>query len=181
MTKQDAIIELTGNKFYADFAALAAAQVIEMGAVQELYALATERVEILPTAKKRTVVWRSGYIVEYIYFNHRELFEPFREQFMSDFTSCTNQSSMRSFSKMMADILKYHLPTAEQQETIAVCAAEWVVNPKVKVAVKVWSMSILQTLRPNIEWIEEMWEDVETMLTNNATPAIAVRLKRGWK
>ena len=181
MTKQEAIIELTGSRFYSDFAASAATRVIEMNAVTELYTLATEEVTTLPTAKRRVVMWRSGYILEFIYFHHRELFEPFKERFISDFTNCTNPSSMRSFSKMMADILKHHLPTAEQQEAIAQCAAEWVSDPKVKVAVKVWSMSILQTLRPEVEWVEEIWEDIVTMLTNNPTPAIEVRHKRGWK
>ncbi len=181
MIKQETIIELTGNRFYSDFAASAAARVIEMNAVAELYALATEEIATLPTVKRRAVMWRSGYILEFIYFHHRELFEPFRKRFMSDFTRCTNPSSMRSFSKIMADILKYHRPTADQQEAIAQCVAEWVADPKVKVAVKVWSMSILQTLRPEIEWIEEIWEDIVAMLTNNSTPAIEVRLKRGWR
>ncbi len=182
MTTREEIIELTANRFYKEYAATTAARVIELGAVTELYALATDvDLEHLPAAKRRNTVWRSAYTLEYIYFNHYELFSPFREQFIVDFTHCKNPSAMRSFAKVMADMLKRHTPTQQQMEEVAQCAAEWVADPKVKVAVKVWSMSILRTLRPHIAWIDDVWEDMETLLKNNSTPAIEVRFKRGWR
>ena len=42
-------------------------------------------------------------------------------------------------------------------------------------------MSILKALRNNVAWIDDIWDDLESVVTQNATPAILVRLKRGWK
>lgn len=180
--KVEKIIELTANRFYKDFAATTAAKVIELDAVGELYFLATNiGLDDFSPKQKSNIVWRSAYTLEYIYFNNRDIFAPYIKQFIRDFTKCDNPSAMRSFTKIMADILKYHKPTFEQMDNIAQCVANWVADPKVKVAVKVWSMSILRSLRPHILWLDDIWEDMEAFLINNSSPAIEVRFRRGWK
>ena len=126
------------------------------------------------------VIFRSAHTLEYIYFNYHNLFTPFQERFLIDFTLCQNSSAKRHFSKIMADLLKQNTPNLDQIESIAEVAANWVADPKVRVAVKIWSMSILKILRPKVAWLNEIWEDLEAMMINNATPAIEDRLRRGW-
>ena len=169
------------NRFYEDFAVITSVKVVEMGAVDVLYQLATDNSLQLPKSKKQSVLFRSAYTLDYIYFNHRELFTPFVERFCSDFSSCENESAKRHFAKMMNDILKYHTPTTEQIELIAEAVAGWISDTKTKVAVKIWAMSILKALRNKVAWIDDIWDDLESIATQNATPAILVRLKRGWK
>ena len=175
------LIELMSNRFYENFSAIASAKVLEMGAVDVLYQLATDNSLQLPKSKKQAVLFRSAYTLEYIYFNHRELFTPFIERFCSDFSSCKSESAKRHFAKMMSDILKYHTPTTEQMESIAETVACWISDPKTKVAVKIWAMSILKSLRNKVEWIDDIWNDLENVVTQNATPGILLRLKRGWE
>ena len=175
------MIELMSNRFYKDFAPTTARQVIGMeDGVAKLYDIATDNGLDLPTPLKRNVLFRSAYTLEYIYFNYPEHFTPFRERFYIDFCNCENPSAKRHFAKMMADILKHHSPTIEQTEAIAETSADWISNPKIKIAVKIWAMSILRILRPNISWVDEIWEDLEMSLQKISTPAIEVRRKRGW-
>ena len=174
------LIELMLEGFYKNFAATTATKVIELNGVAQLYSLATDNTLALSKIQKQNVIFRSAYTLEYIYFNYPDLFIPFREQFMTDFVLCQNSSAKRHLSKMMADLLKYHTPTTEQIEAIAEASANWVAEPTVRVAVKVWSMSILKILKPKVSWIDDIWEDLEGMLVKDATPAIKVRLKRGW-
>ena len=181
MDRRGELIEIMSNRFYEDFAVITSAKVVEMGAVDVLYQLATDNSLQLPKSKNKSVIFRSAYTLEYIYFNHRELFAPFIEIFCSDFSCCDNESAKRHFAKMMNDILKYHTPTTEQIESIAEAVAGWISDPKTKVAVKIWAMSILKTLRDKVAWIDDIWDDLESVVTQNATPGILVRLNRGWE
>lgn len=174
------LIELMSSRFYEDFAATTSAQVIQIGAVEDLYQLATDYSLELPKSKKQATIFRSAYTLEYIYFNHRELFDPFIERFCNDFPSCENESAKRHFAKIMTDLLKHHTPTTKQMDAIADAAANWISKPKTKVAVIIWAMSILKALRNKVQWINDIWEDIEAVATKNLTPGVLVRLKRGW-
>lgn len=180
MNDRDLLIELMLLRYCKDFVGNTAAKVIELNCVDELYSLATDNTLALPRVLKQQVIFRSAYTLEYIYINHPNLFIPFRERFLTDFVLCQNSRAKRHFSKIMTDILSHHTPQMKQMESIAETAAEWVSDPKVRVAVKIWAMSILKTLKPKVEWLDEIWLDLEEMMKNSATPAVEVRLKRGW-
>ena len=180
MDIRDVLIELMLERFYKDFAATSATKVIELDGVGELYSIATDNALALPKTQKQNVIFRSAYTLEYIYFNNPDLFIPFREKFISDFNLCQNSSAKRHFAKMMADLLKYHTPTMEQIESIAETAVSWIAEPKTRVAVKLWSMSILKIIRQKVSWLDDIWEDLEAVMINNTSPAIEVRFRRGW-
>ena len=181
MDRREELIEIMSSRFYENFAAITSTKVVELGAVDVLYQLATDNSLQLPKSKKQSVIFRSAYTLDYIYFNYRELFAPFIERLCSDFSSCENESAKRHFAKMMCDVLKYHTPTTEQIELIAEAVAGWISDPKTKVAVKIWAMSILKVLRNKVAWIDDIWDDLESVVTQNATPGILVRLNRGWE
>ena len=58
--------------------------------------------------------------------------------------------------------------------------SEWIIDPKTKVAVVIWSMEILKALRPHIYWIEQSWEDIVENVVSRNTPAIQSRIKNSW-
>jgi len=174
------LIELMSDRFYKNFAATSSAKVIEMGAVDDLYQLATDNSLALSKSKKQVVIFRSAYTLEYIYFNYNAFFNPFIDRFCDDFACCENESAKRHFAKIMTDILKYHTPTTRQMESIADAAVSWISEPKTKVAVKIGAMSILKALRNKVQWIDDIWDDIEAVATQKLTPGVLVRLKRGW-
>jgi len=175
------LIELMSGRFYKNFAATSSAKVVEMRAVDNLYQVATDNSLELPKSKKKAIIFRSAYTLEYIYFNHRALFNPFIERFCDDFSCCENESAKRHFAKIMTDILKHHTPTTKQMESIAHAAVNWISEPKTKVAVKIGAMSILKVLRNKVQWIDDIWDDIEAVATQKLTPGVLVRLKRGWE
>lgn len=180
MTKKQLLIELMTSMFYEDFAKIASAKVIEFDAVEDLYELATDGSLDLPKAKRQAVIFRAAYVLDYIYFNRRELFEPFVARFCDDFSLCDNESAKRHFGKIMADLLKYYLPTEVQIESIAGAAANWISEPKSKVAVKVWAMAILKSIKDKLAWVDDMWDDIEAVALRDSTQGLMVRLNRGW-
>ncbi len=180
MSVREILIEQMGSRFYKDFAANNALKVIELDGVADLYLLATDNTLPLAKVQKQQIIFRSAYTLEYIYFNYPDLFTPFKERFLTDFVLCQDPSAKRHFAKIMTDVLKFHTLDTEQIEPIAEVVVDWISDPKVKVAVKVWSMAILKILRPELAWVDEIWVDLEEMMTHNLTPAISVRIKRGW-
>ncbi len=182
METQQIIITSLTSRNYSNFAANTAITILELdNGIEELYLIATNNLPLLPSTLRSQVQFRSAYILEYIYFNYRDKFTPFRDRFISDYPQCQNQSAKRHFTKMMANILKTYTPPQSDIELIADATAQWIADPKVKVAVKVWAMSILKTLKPKVDWISEIWDDLESVAMNNATPGMEVRFRRGWE
>ncbi len=180
MSIRNKIIDLMLNRYYEDFAATAARAVLQMDGVEELYSLSTDNELNLPLIKKERVIFRAAYTLEYIYFNHSEHFAPFTQRLFDDMPKCQNSSAKRIFGKIMAHMLKEQRPSPDQMNAIAEAAAQWVSDPKTKVAVKVWAMAILKSLRSQLSWVDLMWDDLETIASQDATPAINVRFRRGW-
>ena len=181
MSKSEQLKVLMLDRFYKNFVEHAASKVIELDAMEEIYTFATDNSIMLPRTDKQALIFRSAYTLEYLYFKHHSLFVPFTERFINDYSLCENTSAKRHFTKMMNDILQHNTLTDEQLTTIAETTANWLIEPKVKVAVKIGAISILAKLRGQVGWINEIWNDIEAVMLNEVTPAIEVRFKRGWK
>ncbi len=178
---RDEILNLILNRFRSDFARECSSRVLAIdGGVESVFELMVADNSQFSLAKQKEICFRSAYVLDYIYFNYPSNFAPLQERFIEYFPSCTNPSAQCHFLKIMADILKHHTPSKAQIELIATATAKWISHPKCKIAVKVWAMNILSTLRPSVEWIDEMWDDIEIMVMADASPAILVRKRRGW-
>ncbi len=180
MTAREQILECMLNRNYDNFVHTASSLVIKLNGVDELYLMATNKVRVKSKKEQQALLFRSAYTLEYIYFKYTSLFAPFVERFIVDYSHCNNHSAKRHFTKMMADILKSHKPTPEQCEVIAYTTVSWIIEPKAKVAVKIWAMSLLKILKPDIVWLNETWEDLEESMKNGATAGVLVRAKRNW-
>lgn len=181
MTEQE-LIGLLCEEFYADFAVTMAQRVRDADALGLLYATATSRHEELPREVRHKVLFRSAYVLEVIYLDAPASFRPFAESFCAcDFAACTDESTKRHFGKIMTHLLREYDPGIAALGTIAETAAQWAVEPRTKVAVRIWAVEILKYCRQRVDWVAESWEDLLEAIAQDATPGICCRLRKSWR
>lgn len=179
MTQPD-LIKLLTARFYENFADEVSARVRDADAVGELYALVTA--DDLPRNVRHPVAFRGAYVLERLFFDAPELFEPCVESFLNrDFAVCTDPSSRRHFGKIMAHLLRDRMPEPDALARIADAAADWAVDPRSKVAVRIWAVEVLKCCRDRVAWVEESWGDIVEAQNNDATPGISNRMRKSWK
>lgn len=181
MTREELTVLLTGP-FFEHFADVVAAQVLAGGNFSTLYELAVDASESLPAAVRHRMAFRGAYVVERIYFTAPQVFAPCVSRFcQQDFPACTDAGARRSFAKIMAHLLREVVPEAEDLDWIAETAAQWAVDPKTKIAVRIWCVEILRLCRERCPWVGEMWDDLLATLEHDASPAIVTRMRNGWR
>lgn len=181
MTREELTALLTGP-FFEHFADKVAAQVLSDGCFALLYELAVDSSESLSAAVRHRMVFRGAYVVERIYFRAPEIFAPCVMRFCQrDFPACADAGARRSFAKIMTHLLREVVPEAETLDRIAETAARWAIDPKTKIAVRIWCVEILRLCRERCPWVDEMWDDLLETLEHNASPAIATRMRNGWR
>lgn len=174
----EAIRTLCSSQFVKNFAEVNAAYVVDNDGVEALFSLIEESAAS-PSRKinRESTGFRACYILEYIYFKYPLNFAVYEERFVTLFPLITDEGAKRHFGKMMADWLASHRLDKETSEKIAETAASWIIEPKVRVAVQIWAMEVLLSLRDQVEWIPDTIHNLMETLTVHATPAINVRLK----
>lgn len=170
---------LTGN-FYQNFAATVCEAVVSGDAVDALYRLATNVDTSLPKMLRDKLSFRSAYALETLFFVHCQLFTPYAEQFCDDFSRCTNNSAKRHFAKIMAHLLQEYEPSRQQCEAIAESCVDWILDPKVRVAVKIGAVEVLRELHGTVEWVDDAMEDIMTMMRDSDLPSLRSRLRNDW-
>jgi len=181
MTQEELTALLTGP-FCKHFADKAAARVLADGDLAMLYETSVAPPESLSVVLRHRAVFRGAYVLERIYFSEPERFAPYVSRFCrTDFSACTDSGARRSFAKIMAHLLRTAVPDDATLERIAACAAQWTIDPKTKVAVRIWCVEILRLCRGRCSWIDDLWDDLLATLSHNASPAIAARMRNGWK
>ncbi len=181
MTHEELTAVLTGP-FCRHFADKTAARVLAEGDLAMLYETAVAPPASLSAAMRHRAAFRGAYVLERIYFSEPERFAPFAERFCrTDFPACANPGARRSLAKIMAHLLRTAAPDDATLERIAACAAQWAIDPKTKIAVRIWCVEILRLCRERCPWIGELWDDLLATLSHDASPAIAARMRNGWK
>ena len=191
MTKQE-IKELLTRDFFEDFARQCATIIKAEGAEETLFELLCDLVGrdkgrlallgLYKSAEVNRAEFRAAYVFEYIYLSDPEFLETRVEEFTALFPQVKGESAKRHFSKIMAHLLgridndKYH----NQLEAVATSCVDWVINQKVRVAVVVWAVECLLTLKARYEWLPEILDEILDNLTENPTAGMKVRLKK-WK
>lgn len=181
MTKEELIACLTGD-FYDNFAEETAARICDAAAAGLLYETVTSLLEEFPKPVRHKVWFRGAYVLEKMYFTTPGLFVPCLERFCSeDFPACTDASARRHFAKIMADLLRHYDPAPDCLDRIADTAAQWLLDPDAKVAVRVWTVEILKCCRERVGWVADTWEDLLETLQKEATPGIECRMRKSWR
>lgn len=181
MTHEELIALLTGP-FFEHFADIVAARVLADGDFAALYESTTDIPESFPAAVRHRMAFRGAYVVERIYFTAPQIFAPCVSRFCErDFPACIDAGARRSFAKIMAHLLREVVQEAAILDRIAETAAQWTVDPKTKIAVRIWCVEILRLCRERCSWVGEMWDDLLATLEHEASPAIATRMRNGWR
>lgn len=181
MTREELTALLTGP-FFEHFADKVAARVLADGDFALLYELAVDSSESLSAAVRHRMAFRGAYVVERIYFMAPQTFAPCVSRFCErDFLACTDAGARRSFAKIMAHLLREVVPEVEDLDRIAETAAQWAIDPKTKIAVRIWCVEILRLCRERCPWVGEMWDDLLVTLEHDASPAIASRMRGVWR
>ena len=181
MTREE-LLTLLIHPFRANFAEEQGRRVLEADAVALLYEMATDPPASLARVLRERVAFRAAYILEWLFFVKPECFTPYRQRFCcEDFPVCAYAGARRHFAKMMARLLPEMALEAAAVERIAEAAAQWAVDPATRVAVRIWCVEILKQCRTRCDWVEELWEDLLVTLDNTHSPAIAARMRNGWR
>ena len=176
------LIGLLADRWGENFADAMASRICAAKAVGELYRLVTGTPEALPRPLRHKILFRGAYVLERIYFRNREAFAPWMADFCrAAFPACTDPSARRHFGKIMADLLGRLRPDRETLERIAGTAADWVVDPAAKVAVRVWAMEVLKRCRDRVAWVDECWDDLVETQRAGASPGIVCRMRNSWR
>lgn len=181
MTVEELKTLLTGCRS-SDLVREAARKVCEAKAVGTLCELVTGEMAALPKSLRHTLFARGAYVLETAYFADRAAFAPYAGDFCRrGFPACSDASARRHFGKIMADLLGRSRSDRQTLERIAATAADWIVDPAAKVAVRVWAMEVLKHCRGRVDWVDECWPDLVEMLTVGASPGIESRIRRCWR
>lgn len=181
MTQEELTALLTGP-FCAHFADKTAVRVLADGDFAKLYETTVAPPESLSAALRHRAAFRGAYVLERIYFSGPDRFAPYVSRFCrTDFPACADPDARRSFAKIMAHLLRTVVPDDATLERIAACAAQWTIDPKTKVAARIWCVEILRRCRERCPWIDDLWDDLLATLSHDASPAIAARMRNGWK
>ena len=179
---RDELTSVVTCPFRSDFAAVEGRRMLAEDAVALLYEMATDPPSKLSRVLRERAAFRAAYILEYIFFNYPEAFAPYRERFCcDDFPRCTAGGARRHFAKMMAYLLPEMTLDATTLERIAETAARWAIDPTTKIAVRIWCVELLKQCRTHCGWVNEMWEDLIATLSADESPAIAARMRNGWR
>jgi len=121
--------------------------------------------------------FRSAYLLETVFCTDPKLFYPFLNQFFEVFPTVTNPSMRRHFAKICFFALKQgNYP--HNIERIATACADWIIDTKTRVAVKVWALDILIELAKNNNWVKELLPEVIASLSVKPSAGMLVRLRK---
>ena len=180
MTREN-VVGILKEGLYENFASEMTQMMVERDALDYIYDLAANKVELnYPKVIRDQICFRAAYVLETVYFRYNHLFEKYIGSFFVDFPDTVNESAKRHFTKMMVDLLKKQKPDREICEAVAEASVRWITESKSRIAVKIGAVEVLLELAGDVEWIRDILPELLEPLRQNATPGLAVRLKR-WK
>jgi hypothetical protein len=130
-----------------------------------------------PTGPAARTAFHAGWALEHAYFSAPGDFTPFIGRFLEDFVAVRNPSVHRHYTKIMSDLLRRGAvrPNDVQAEAIVERCFDFLIDPDVRVGVKVWAMEALERLAPRVEWVGEHLCAVVGQLMADGTPAVVSR------
>ena len=177
MTREQ-LIEVCLTSFGPNFAKTWAEQVVESQSLSTLWKLIEESDKLgLSKQDREKLEFRAAYILEAVYFKDPNSFCPFLNSFFAMFPTITNGSMRRHFAKICFHVIKngYNPPNIED---IATACADWIIDSKTRVAVKVWALDILLEFTKTEKWIQDLFPEIVASLSTNPSAGMLVRLRR---
>ncbi|SFB19322.1 hypothetical protein SAMN05660845_1949 [Flavobacterium swingsii] len=97
--------------------------------------------------------YKSCWILELILEERLHLIVPFLDTFSNEISKYTNESALRSISKICMFLAKHMVLTKDQEQKIIESCFDWLILENVKVATKAYSIRALFELGKKNEWI----------------------------
>jgi hypothetical protein len=128
------------------------------------------------------IAFRASWILQNVFLQNPELYEDHFKYLLSRFNEVKYASCQRHYAKILMHITGKKAPKTIQQqlseidmEPIVEQCFDWMIDRKVKIAVKVFSSEALFNLRHRYPWITEEPTNQIKFLMRNGTAAIQSR------
>jgi hypothetical protein len=97
--------------------------------------------------------FKSCWILELVLEERLHLVAPFLDTFCDKISEYTNESALRSISKICMFLSKHMILTKDQEQKIIESCFDWLILENVKVATKAYSIRTLFELGKKKEWV----------------------------
>jgi hypothetical protein len=130
----------------------------------------------------KNIAFRAAWILENLFLKDPARYESDLEYIISRIKEVKHESCKRHYAKIMMhvtnpkaiSVIKNKLGLIDMEPVIEQCF-DWMIDPKVKIAVKVFASEALFNLRSRYPWIKEELAEQITFLMHNGTAAIQSR------
>ena len=130
----------------------------------------------------KNIAFRAAWILENLFLEDPARYEPDLEYLLSRIKEVKHESCKRHYAKIIVHItnpktlpfIKNKIQQTDLEPTVEQCF-DWMIDPKVKIAVKVFASEALFNLRFRYPWIKEELAEQIQFLMRNGTPAIQSR------
>ncbi|WP_304068556.1 hypothetical protein [Pedobacter glucosidilyticus] len=131
----------------------------------------------------KQIAFRAAWLLEYAEITAPDVFKPQVYHFLALYKTTDNASVQRHFSKIGMRLVHphwcdfYHLSTQDLSNLLEP-SFDWLINPKIPVAVKCNCLDIIYALSDKHDWtLEELKVVLQDFLTSSS-PALISRAKR---
>ena len=132
----------------------------------------------------KTIAFRAAWLLENLFLQNPLSYLTDLDYLLARMKEVQNPSCTRHYVKIMMHITDAKVPEPIKEklkdinlEPIAEQLFDWLINPKVLIAIKVFSVTALFNLRQRYPWINDELAEQIQFLMRNGTPAIQARGK----
>jgi len=133
----------------------------------------------------KTIAYRSAWLLENMVLQQPKSFLPELDYLLHCFTKVIYPSCQRHYAKIMMHLtdkkaphnIKVRLQETNLEPVVEKCF-EWVIDPEVLIAVKVFACQALFNLRSRYDWIQDELREQLEFLMRDGTAAIQSRGKK---
>lgn len=133
----------------------------------------------------KVIAFRASWILENILLSDPLRYEPDLDYLLSRFKAVKYPGPQRHYAKILMHLtdpgmlpaIRTKLQTSDLEPAIEQCF-DWMIDPKVKIAVKVFASEALFNLRHRYPWVAEELENQIKFLMRNGSAAIQSRGKK---
>jgi len=177
ISKEDLIKQISGT--------IGKAKVLTLSRILKEESFALRDLIDLTFNADRDIAFRSAWILENIFLTDPLRYEADLEYLISRFKEIKHESCKRHYAKIIMHITAKKAPAPIKQklrqldlEPVVEQCFDWMIDPKILVAVKVFASEALFNLRDRYPWIKEELEEQIKFLMKNGTMAIQTRGKK---
>jgi|SRR6185503_3186818 len=130
----------------------------------------------------KNIAFRAAWILENVFLQDAARYEPDLDYLISRVKDIKHESCRRHYAKIVMHVTGKKAPQAIRQkleqldlEPVVEQCFDWMIDPKVRIAVKVFASEALFNLRHRYPWIAEELANQLQFLMRNGTAAIQSR------